>query len=122
MLSAQGDFECAYSNYAFQTGHLSGELIGAQSSLNVTPIQTRNIRPIDGPWGESGCGSNFALYTPLSTARFMADDALRAAIGQRAAEAARRRFALDRQVDDYLDFYAAAMDDFREWRQEIHRV
>lgn len=77
VLSAQGDFECAYANYAFQAGHLSGELIGAQSSLNVTPIQTRTIRSIDGPWGESGCGSNFALYTPLSTARFMADDALR---------------------------------------------
>lgn len=45
--------------------------------------------------------------------RLLGDDNLRATMGRRAAGEARRRFALDRQVDDYLSYYAEAMDDFR---------
>jgi glycosyltransferase involved in cell wall biosynthesis len=54
--------------------------------------------------------------------RLLADDELRGAMGRRAADEARRRFALERQVDDYLSYYAAAIADFGEWRQGARRA
>src|SRR5690606_10281769 len=76
VVSAQGAFECAFSNYTFIAGHLSGELIGAQSFLATQPYQRRDVLPIHSEYGQSDCGGPTGLYTPLSTARFMADDAL----------------------------------------------
>ncbi len=73
--SAQGDFECAYSNFTLLSGIVSGEIMGAQSSLTMIPYQRRNVRPIDTSFGEDSCDGNAGLYTPLSTARFTADDA-----------------------------------------------
>lgn len=76
VISAQGMFECSYSNYAFIAGHLGGELIGAQSSLSTQPYQRRDVLPIHSEFGQSDCEGPVGLYTPLSTARFMADDAI----------------------------------------------
>jgi len=73
--SAQGDFECAFSNYALLSGIVAGEIMGAQSSLSMIPYQRRNVRPIDTGFGEDGCGGPSGLYTPLAVARFTADDA-----------------------------------------------
>jgi hypothetical protein len=76
VLSAQGDFECAYSNYVYGTGHLSGELVGGSLALQ-TPYRTRDLRPIHQGFAELGCSDTnpVGLYTPLSTARFVAEDA-----------------------------------------------
>ena len=73
--STQGDFECAFSNYTLLTGIVAGEIMGAQSSLAMIPYQRRNVRPIDTSFGEGGCDGDSGLYTPLSTARFTADEA-----------------------------------------------
>ena len=74
--SAAGDFECAFSNYALTSALVAGEIMGAQSSLSMIPYQRRNVRPLDTGFGEDGCGGPSGLYTPLATARFVADDVL----------------------------------------------
>jgi starch-binding outer membrane protein, SusD/RagB family len=78
VLSAQGDFECAYSNYVYGTGHLSGELVGGSLALQ-TPYTTRDLRPIHQGFAELGCNDTnpVGIYTPLQVARFMADDAFK---------------------------------------------
>jgi hypothetical protein len=73
----QADFECAFSNYVFISGHMSGELIGAQSALATIPYQRRDVRPVDQTYGEGDCGGNSGLYSPMSVARFVADDTFR---------------------------------------------
>jgi hypothetical protein len=94
--SAQGDFECAASNYAFITAHLSGELIGAQSTLAYIPYQLRLVRPIDQSYGESDCAGAVGLYTPLSIARFVSEDAFRRISGYTDAQVANRTRLLGR--------------------------
>jgi hypothetical protein len=76
VLSAQGDFECAFSNYVYGSGHLAGELVGGSLALQ-TPYRTRDLRPIHQGFAELGCNDTnpVGLYTPLSTARFVAEDA-----------------------------------------------
>lgn len=75
--SAQGDFECAFSNFVYGTGHLAGELVGGNLALQ-TPYRTRDLKSFHQGFAELGCnsGNPVGIYTPLSTARFMADDAL----------------------------------------------
>lgn len=76
VLSAQGDFECALSNFVYGTGHLSGELVGGRLALQ-TPYNTRDLRPIHQGFAELPCNAAnpVGIFTPLSTARFVADDA-----------------------------------------------
>lgn len=74
--SAQGDFECAYSRYVRQSGLLTGELLGSLLSLINVPYLERRVESHHTGFGESTCETSASLYTPLSTARFSADDAL----------------------------------------------
>ena len=74
VVGAQADFECAASNYAFISGLMSGEYIGGQSALALIPYQRRYVRPVNQEYGENDCGGNSGLYSPMSTARFTADD------------------------------------------------
>jgi glycosyltransferase involved in cell wall biosynthesis len=46
----------------------------------------------------------------LAISKILEDDALRAQMGQQAAEIARQRFDLNRQVDDYLLWYEAIIE------------
>ena len=73
----QADFECAASNYAFASGFLSGEFIGGQSALALIPYQRRDVRPVNQEYGENNCAGNSGLYSPMSTARFVAEDAFK---------------------------------------------
>ena len=92
----QADFECAFSNYVFISGHMSGELIGAQSALATIPYQRRDVRPVDQTYGEGDCGGNSGLYSPMSVARFVADDTFRRISGWTDAEVANRTRLLGR--------------------------
>lgn len=74
VLSAQGDFECAYSNWAFNSANLSGEILGASGALIAIPLVTRNVQSHHTAYGQDGCGGPYGLYTPLQTARFQAED------------------------------------------------
>lgn len=96
VISAQGAFECAYSNYAFISGHLGGELIGAQSALSTQPYQRRDVLPIHSEYGQSDCEGPTGIYTPLSIARFMADDAFNRISAYTDADVANRNRLLGR--------------------------
>lgn len=77
--SAIADFECAFTNYVLATGGMAGEFY----SSGATPPSVWSLRLVtpQGLWATLGCTKdalhNFGLYTPLSTARFQADDALK---------------------------------------------
>ena len=75
-VSAQGAFECAYTQYALLSGLVSGEFMGSQTFLGQVPYQRRDVRPLDASFATSGCGSSTSLHSPLAQARFIADDAI----------------------------------------------
>jgi starch-binding outer membrane protein, SusD/RagB family len=96
VLSAQGDFECALSNYVFNAGHLVGELVGGNGALLAIPIMTRNVQSHHQAYGETNCNDELGLYSPLSAARFMADDAYQKISGWTDAQVANRQQLLGR--------------------------
>lgn len=77
--SAIGDFECAYGSYTVVQAIISDELADAQLGAAAWSYDRRdaNTQP-NGIYGTSSCTSNQnpGLYTPLSTARWAADNAL----------------------------------------------
>jgi len=78
--SAIGDFECAFVGYVIGGGLVSDELRDAQNSLAAWDFDRRTMNPAGGSSYPSGpCGDSQApgVYTPLSTARFSADDVAR---------------------------------------------
>jgi starch-binding outer membrane protein, SusD/RagB family len=70
VLSAQGEFERGFSDYIFTSGFMGGELLGGQLGLGPIVFQRRNVREDNGDYVNG-------VYIPMSTARFMADDAVR---------------------------------------------
>ena len=56
--------------------------------------------------------------------QLLADDELRQRMGARAAEVARERFNLDRQVDEHLSFFDEIVSTWRpgEWGEDRHQV
>jgi hypothetical protein len=78
VLSAIGDFECAYTNYVMATGLVSDELINAQTDGQSFDYDRRTVFPAYGAYAQIQCGTTSlpGLYTPLSIALFEADDIL----------------------------------------------
>jgi hypothetical protein len=76
---AVADFECAFASYALATGIMSDELGDAQLGAASWPYDRRDMgtQP-SGIYGTNSCESNQnpGIYTPLSTARWDADNAL----------------------------------------------
>jgi hypothetical protein len=76
---AIGDFECALGNYIIAGGLVGDELIDAQLAQAGWDYDRRTIFSGSIPYSTTQCGANQApgLYTPLSVARFQADNALK---------------------------------------------
>lgn len=76
---AAGDFECSLSQYIVATGLTGDELLDAQLSQAGWDYDRRTIFSASIPYGTTQCTATQVpgLYTPLSVARFQADDALR---------------------------------------------
>jgi hypothetical protein len=77
--SAVGDFECAFGSAVTVEGIISDELADAQLGAAGWPYDRRDANTqTNGIYGVNPCTSNQnpGLYTPLSTARFAADNAL----------------------------------------------
>ena len=77
MVSALGDFECAYTNYVGGTASLTDEFLG---SSGWTAMESWDRRWIDadggGAYDTGSCTSlGYGVYRPLHTARFQAEDA-----------------------------------------------
>lgn len=76
---AIGDFECSLAQYIIATGLVADELLDAQLSQAGWDYDRRTIFPGSIPYGTTACGATQVpgLYTPLSVARFQADNAAR---------------------------------------------
>jgi starch-binding outer membrane protein, SusD/RagB family len=90
---ATGDFECAFANYIVAGGLITDELLDAQLGQAGWDYDRRTIFSGALPYGTSQCGvtQSPGLYTPLSVARFQADNALRKLQGWTDAQVTNRQ-------------------------------
>ena len=72
---AIGDFECAYGAYVALSAVMAHEMIDATQTAARWPYDRRNVLPANALYGTSGC-TGLGVYTPLSTARWSADNIL----------------------------------------------
>ena len=81
--SAHGVFECAFSQYVFLSGFVGDEIFHSGSRGQLNSYDQRLPLENHGGYATNTCpGGQFgALYTPMSQARWMADDVLRRAEG-----------------------------------------
>jgi starch-binding outer membrane protein, SusD/RagB family len=73
---AVADLECALGNYIVTGGTLADEFADSQAGAVNWDIDRRTNFPATALYATGGCGG-FGVYTPLSIARFQADQALR---------------------------------------------
>jgi hypothetical protein len=78
-LSAQGDFECAFATYAGSAALYTDELVASTEFAADNALDSRVAGTSGGvdQGGGTCLNSRNALYGPLSTARFVADDAFK---------------------------------------------
>lgn len=69
------DFDCALGSYIVASGLLADELHDGTFTASRWPTPSRNLSGTE-VYGTNGC-TTLGVYTPLSTARWTADDALR---------------------------------------------
>lgn len=73
---AIADFECALGNYVLSGGTIADEFMDSQANAATWDIDRRSSNPSSALYATGGCGG-FGLYTPISVARFQADQALK---------------------------------------------
>lgn len=84
------DFECAFSHYILVGGLLGNELRDSQQTAAQWDYDRRTITPDGGWYATSTCEDRMGAYTPLSTARWTADNALATLDGWTDAEVTNR--------------------------------
>lgn len=72
---AVGDFECAFGAYVALSGVVAQEMNDATPTANRWAYDRRNVLPTDVVYSTSGCTA-LGIYTPLSQARWSADNIL----------------------------------------------
>ncbi len=73
--SAIADFECAYGAYVVASGLAAGELYDASQTASRWSYDRREVLPAEAHYSTFGCEA-IGVYTPISTARYTADQAL----------------------------------------------
>lgn len=73
---ALGDFECAFSAYVALSAVMAREMTDATQTAARWPYDRRNVQPTDALYATFGCTA-LGIYTPLSTARWSAENILR---------------------------------------------
>jgi hypothetical protein len=109
--SAIGNFECAFGATVLVEGVISDDLADSQLGAAQWPYDRRDANTqTNGIYGTSGCTSNQGpgLYTPLSTARWSADDALKKLTTWTDAEVPNRQTFIA-QMNLYAGFGYAVM-------------
>lgn len=71
-----GDFECAFGGYVLASGIATDELIDATITAANWQMDRRDDGFTSGSYGTASCTSTQGIYTPLSTARWEADQAV----------------------------------------------
>jgi starch-binding outer membrane protein, SusD/RagB family len=74
---AVGDFECAFGSYIVTMGLIGDEFGDAQGNAATWDLDRRTNNPANGLYTTAGCTGLGGTYTPLSTARYSADNAVR---------------------------------------------
>jgi len=106
--SAIGDFECAWGGYVVSTGIQSDELQDATLTAANWQLDRRDDGFTSGSYGTGGCTGTQAIYTPMSTARWEADQAVTKLAGWTDAQVA-NRVSLLVQANVYAGFSYAAL-------------
>ena len=109
--SAITDFECAFASAVLVEGIISDELGDAQLGAAGWPYDRRDANTqTNGIYGANSCNSaqNPGIYTPLATARWDADHALKNLTGWTDAQVANRQLLLA-QSNLYAGFSYAMM-------------
>ncbi len=88
--SVIGDFECAWGGYVVSTGIQSDELQDATLTAANWQLDRRDDGFTSGSYGTAGCTGTQAIYTPMSTARWGADQAVTKLTAWTDAEVANR--------------------------------
>lgn len=73
---AVADLECALGNFILTGGTQADEFSDSQANAATWDIDRRTSIPASALYATSGCNS-FGVYTPISTARFQGDQAVR---------------------------------------------
>ena len=95
---AVGDFECALTSYIVTAGLVTDELADAQGAGDLHNLDRRTVSPALNVVAAAPCGSLGALYTPLSVARYQADNAGRLLEGWTDEQVTDRRAQLARMA------------------------
>jgi len=106
--SAVGDFECAWGGYVVSTGIQSDELQDATLTAANWQLDRRDDGFTSGSYGTGACTGTQAIYTPMSTARWEADQAVTKLSGWTDAEVV-NRVGLLVQANVYAGFSYAAL-------------
>ncbi|HEX3868745.1 MAG TPA: hypothetical protein VHV78_18415, partial [Gemmatimonadaceae bacterium] len=73
--SVIGDFECAFGGFVTTEGIASDELQDATITAANWQLDRRDDGFTSGSYGTGGCTATEGIYTPMSTARWEADQA-----------------------------------------------
>lgn len=88
--SAAADFECALGGYVVASGLAGGELVESSQTASRWAYDRRTVLPSDAHYSTFGCEA-IGVYTPINTARYTADQAVRALEGWTDAQVANRQ-------------------------------
>lgn len=86
---AIGDFECALGSFIVAGGLMSGELMDGTSTAARWTLDRRAVDPSETLYASASC-QGLGTYTPISVARFTADNALTLLQGWTDAEVPKR--------------------------------
>jgi hypothetical protein len=106
--SAIGDFECAFGGWVVATGIATDELQDATLTAANWQMDRRDEGFTTGSYGTAGCTSTQGVYTPMSTARWEADQAATKLAGWTDAQVA-NRVSLLVQANVYAGFSYASL-------------
>ena len=107
--SAIGDFECAFGGFVTTEGIATDELQDATITAANFQLDRRDDGFTSGSYGTGGCTASEGLYTPMSTARWEADQAINRLNGWTDAQVAGGRQALIAEANFYAGFWYATM-------------
>lgn len=74
---AVGDFECAFGSYITAMAIIGDELADGQGNAATWDLDRRTNNPANGLYTTASCQSPAGTYTPLSIARYSADNAVK---------------------------------------------
>ena len=77
MAGAVGDFECAFASYIAVLGTVSDEFADSQANAAIWDLDRRPNFPQTALYSTGTCGGFGGVYTPVATARFQADNAIK---------------------------------------------